>query len=55
VQYFGQFSTVFNAVNYYDKGHLPHSGGWAEQPAALMMMVETVVQERFDIKRRSNG
>jgi len=35
-------SDVFRAYNYAEKGILPHSGGWAEQPAVLMRLVNIV-------------
>lgn len=48
MQWIDEFYLVFKSVNLYEKGVLPFSGGWAEQPAKLMRFVEIVNQERIN-------
>jgi len=37
---------VFRAANFAEKNILPHSGGWADQPAKLMRYIEIINLER---------
>ena len=46
VQWVNEYSVVFQAYNYSDKGIMPNSGGWSEQPAKLMRFVDLVSAER---------
>jgi len=41
-----EFATVFDAARWLDKGVLPHSGGWAEQPAILMQLAQVALDEQ---------
>jgi hypothetical protein len=47
VQWIAEYSLVFRAYNYSEQGILPHSGGWADQPAKLMDMIAIVKRERM--------
>lgn len=40
VLWLDDYTQVVRAHQYLDKGILPHSGGWAEQPAVLMQLVD---------------
>ncbi len=40
-----EYHPVFEAANWMDQGVLPHSGGWADQPAALMALAKVVQDE----------
>lgn len=40
VLWLDEYVQVVRAHLYLDKGILPHAGGWADQPAALMQLVE---------------
>jgi len=42
VLYLKQFAPVFIAYNEIEEYGLPHSGGWAEQPAKLMQYVKLI-------------
>ena len=40
VLWLDEYAQVVRTHLYQDKGILPHSGGWAEQPAVLMQLAE---------------
>jgi len=40
-----EYAQVVRAHIYLEKGILPHAGGWAEQPAILMQLVEVFKNE----------
>lgn len=40
VLWLGEFAQVARAWLWSQKGILPHAGGWADQPAVLMQLVE---------------
>jgi len=42
VLFYAEFDHVFSAYKYHKEGILPHSGGWADQPANLMAFVEII-------------
>jgi len=42
VLFYAEFNHVFSAYKYHKEGILPHSGGWADQPANLMAFVEII-------------
>jgi len=46
VMYVHEFNEAFVAYNHYQNGHLPHSGGWADQPAKLMTLMDIVTSEK---------
>jgi len=44
-----ELSEVFRAYSWHKSGHLPHSGGYAEQPHKLMEMlyiIDDVIEQR---------
>ena len=43
---YGELSIVFEAAKQYNKGVMPHSGGWADQPAKLMRFISIVNAEK---------
>jgi len=47
VMYIHEFTDVFLAFNHYQQGYLPHSGGWADQPALLMHYMSIVTSEKI--------
>ena len=57
-KWFNEYALVFETHSYLDRGVLPHSGGWADQPAKLMMLAGFVASEvvRRDKRRaEANG
>jgi hypothetical protein len=40
VLWLDKYSQVIKAYQYEERGILPHSGGWADQPALMMQMTE---------------
>lgn len=40
VLWLDEYATVVRAALHLKQGLLPHSGGWAEQPAILMQLAE---------------
>lgn len=51
VQWYGELDVVFVAADHYNRGMMPHAGGWADQPAKLMRFVTIANGERV----RQNG
>jgi hypothetical protein len=45
VLWLDEYAQVIRTHLHLEKGILPHSGGWAEQPAVLMQLVETFKSE----------
>jgi len=44
--WYNEYRVVFDAYVYWvDRNTLPHSGGWADQPARLMSLVDIVASE----------
>jgi len=39
------YSVVFTAAHWLERGVLPHAGGWADQPAVLMELAGIVIDE----------
>lgn len=40
ISHSAEFAAVVHSVTQSKRGHLPHSGGWADQPAVLMQMMD---------------
>lgn len=47
-----EYADVFTAFDYLERNILPHSGGWADQPAKLMELVQIVADETATIMAR---
>jgi len=41
-----EYAIVFTAAAWMDRGVLPHSGGWADQPAVLMQLAQVALDEQ---------
>jgi hypothetical protein len=52
VVYLSEYSIVFETVRWLERGVLPYSGGWMEQPARLMDMVAVVHDEESKFMRK---
>jgi len=39
ISHYRDYYRAVDAASHYRNGHLPHSGGWADQPAILMQLI----------------
>lgn len=58
VMYVAQYSVLFSAYAWAERGFLPFSGGWAEQPADTITGLDIVynaVHEKHERDNKANG